>query len=86
MSALARLRKFWLDVHLWLGVGLFIPVVLLGLSGAVLVFHDELERALHPQRYAVTAGHELPPSAFILAAKPALGDSFQISAVQFPLH
>src|SRR5262245_37807354 len=39
--SLARLRRFWLDVHLWLGVGLSIPIVLIAISGALLVFHDD---------------------------------------------
>ena len=33
----SRLRRFWLDVHLWIGVGLFVVLVPLGLSGAALV-------------------------------------------------
>eukprot|EP01035_Chromulina_nebulosa_P040183 gene40183-54333_t len=31
--ALGRLRRFWLDVHLWRGVGLFVVLAPLGVSG-----------------------------------------------------
>ncbi len=84
MNVLARLRRFWLDVHLWLGVGLFVPVVVLGLSGAVLVYHDELERVVHPHRYAVSAGPELAPSLYGAAAADALGARYQITGLRFP--
>lgn len=84
MKVVARLRRFWLDVHLWLGVGLFVPVVVLGLSGALLAYHDELERLVHPQRFAVSAGPELAPSAYVAAARGALDAKYQISALRFP--
>ena len=49
-SVLARLRRLWLDVHLWIGVGLMVVLIPLSVSGAVLVFHDEIDRTLYAQR------------------------------------
>lgn len=44
------------QVHLWVGLGLGLLFIPLGLSGAVLVFGTEADRLLDPARYAVTAG------------------------------
>lgn len=84
MSFTARLRRFWLDVHLWLGAGLAIAIIPLALSGAVLVFHDELERWLAPQRFAVSDGPALQPSRFIEAARGALPENFAPTQVRMP--
>lgn len=42
-----RWRKRWLDIHLWAGLAFGLWLSLVGLSGAVLTFHPELERAFH---------------------------------------
>ncbi len=55
-SVLGRLRRFWLDVHLWIGVGLYLVLVPLGVSGSFLVWHDQIDPMIHPQRFAVSEG------------------------------
>ncbi|MEP2187241.1 MAG: PepSY domain-containing protein, partial [Alphaproteobacteria bacterium] len=42
----------WLlgEIHLWAGLVLFLPLVLLGLSGSYLVYHDEIDGLLSGQR------------------------------------
>lgn len=84
MSVMARLRRFWLDVHLWIGAGLSIPIILLCFSGAVLTFHDELDRLVHPARYAISGEAQLAPSAYVAAARDALGEGFVISGLRLP--
>lgn len=54
MTLPAKLRRVWLDVHLWIGVGLLVALVPLSVTGSVLVWHDQLDRALYAQRYVVT--------------------------------
>jgi len=39
----ARLRRLWLNVHLLIGAGLAALLVPISLSGAILVWHDELD-------------------------------------------
>lgn len=84
MSVLTRLRRFWLDVHLWIGVAAFIPFVILGITGSVLVFHHELEHWVAPHRYELSAGAPLPLAAQIERARTALPDGFVVSAVRPP--
>lgn len=84
-SLLGRLRRFWLDVHLWIGVGLFILLVPLGLSGAALVWHDGLDTVLHPQRFAVSKGDAtLAASAYLDAARKAYGDRATVTQLRMP--
>jgi uncharacterized iron-regulated membrane protein len=49
-----RWRPFWVQVHLWLGLTLGVIGVVIGLSGAVLVFDREIDGLLNPQRYRTT--------------------------------
>lgn len=49
----SRLRAFWVQVHLWLGLTLVVIGALLGLSGCVLVYDHEIEARLRPQRYEI---------------------------------
>lgn len=84
-SPLAALRRVWVQVHLWLGVGLAVLVIPLGLSGSALVFSQELGRAMAPQRYAVTgSAATLPVSAYLGAAQMAFGDRAKAFEVRLP--
>ncbi|WP_047491879.1 PepSY domain-containing protein [Terriglobus sp. TAA 43] len=62
-------RKLWLrralfQVHLWLGVLLSLYVIVIGFSGSVLVWEDELQaRAFRGQSY--DAAHVLPASQIV---------------------
>ena len=66
-SPLARLRRLWLDVHLWLGVGLMVVLIPLSVSGAILVWHDALDHALYANRYAVSGPEASQP---VTASRP----------------
>ena len=67
-SPLARLRRLWLDVHLWLGVGLMVVLIPLSVSGSILVWHDALDRALYAERYAVSGSEAWQPIGAYAAA------------------
>lgn len=62
-------RKLWLrralfQIHLWLGVLLSLYVIVIGFSGSVLVWEDELQsRAFRGQSY--DAAHVLPASQIV---------------------
>jgi uncharacterized iron-regulated membrane protein len=83
MNIAAGLRRLWLNVHLWLGVALFIPVVLIGLTGTVLTFHEELERAVFPARYEVTSGVPAPATELLHSAQAAVGEGFAVTSLRF---
>jgi uncharacterized iron-regulated membrane protein len=83
-SRSGRLRRFWLNVHLWLGLGVAVLLVPVSLSGALLVWHDHLDALVNPARYAVTQGVAQPPSALLASARTALGEGFQPVVVRLP--
>jgi len=55
LESLKRRRKLWLKAHLWLGLGLGLVWALIGLTGSVLVFWQEIDTALNPGLYRVSA-------------------------------
>lgn len=80
-----RLRKLWLDIHLWLGVGLCLLSVPVGITGSVLVWHDQLETLTEPQRYAVSGDARGPAlAAFVDHAMDRLGDGARITQIRLP--
>src|SRR5262245_54588781 len=86
MSIAWGLRRLWLNVHLWLGLILFLPLVVIGLTGSLLAFHEELERVVEPQRYAVSDGPIAAPSVLLAAAREAAGDTFVVASLRLPEH
>ena len=54
MSNAARVRAVWWTLHRWIGVGLAVLLVPISVSGALLVWHDDLDALINPGRYAVT--------------------------------
>ena len=63
----AQLRRLWLNVHLWIGVGLAVLLVPISLSGALLVWHDEINSWIYPHRYAVSGAEVAQPVSTYLA-------------------
>ncbi|HEY4375207.1 MAG TPA: PepSY domain-containing protein [Burkholderiales bacterium] len=65
-------RNAWVQVHLWLGLTLGMLGILIGLTGSVLVYDQEIDALLNPQRYAVS-GREvaLKPSEYLAKATEA---------------
>jgi uncharacterized iron-regulated membrane protein len=66
------IRRLIGQVHLWVGLSLCIPLVVLGLTGSVLVFEDELSTV-----FGAAAGHEaavgaLRPASEVIAAARAV--------------
>lgn len=84
-SPSGRLRRLWLNVHLWIGVGLLVAFIPLGVSGSILVWHDGLDRTIHAQRYAVTGPTvALPAEAYANAARAAFGGAARLTQIRFP--
>jgi uncharacterized iron-regulated membrane protein len=69
----AKLRRLWLNVHLWIGVGLAVLLIPISISGGLLVFQDGIDALINPQRYAVNGAQvSLPPSVYIAKAAEAV--------------
>jgi len=81
-----RLRGLWFQVHKWIGLTLAILIVPISLSGAALVWHDGLDSAINPQRYAAGGEAALGPAAYAASAQSRLGPDERIASVRYPPH
>lgn len=81
----ARLRRLWLDVHLWIGVGLLVALIPLSVTGSALVWHDALDRMLYAERYAVSGAEaRLAPADYARAAEAVFAGRAQLTQVRLP--
>jgi len=67
-------RRALFQVHLWLGVAFGLYVIVIGISGAVLVFRPELQKATFPQFFHVDRGAAREADATTLIR--ALNDAY----------
>ncbi|WP_035485740.1 PepSY-associated TM helix domain-containing protein [Geminicoccus roseus] len=77
-------RRFWLNVHLWTGLVAGLFMVILGISGSALIWHDGLDELLNPQRAASTAAPALPAASYLDSAAAALGEDARLSSLRMP--
>lgn len=81
------LRRLWLNVHLWIGVGLAVLLIPISISGGLLVFHDNIDAAINPARYAVTGTQVALPSVYIDKAAEAVRNepgNLRITGLRYP--
>jgi uncharacterized iron-regulated membrane protein len=80
-----RLKRILSFLHLWCGLLLFVPLVALGLSGSVLVFHDEIDRWSGTAPPAASgAGPARSVAEIIEAARAAVPVGATATAVRIP--
>lgn len=63
-----RVRGVLFQIHLWTGLVLCAPLVVIGLTGSVLVFHHELNDILLPKMPIASLGEAKSPGALLEAA------------------
>lgn len=81
--------RYWLQqIHLWIGLILMLPLVMMGITGAVLVYAHDIEHLLGQGEPDVkTVGEWQSPSALIEAAKAASKEPGRIPiAVRWPIE
>ncbi|MGE0063420.1 MAG: PepSY-associated TM helix domain-containing protein [Xanthobacteraceae bacterium] len=87
-SRTRALRQLWLNIHLWIGIGLAILLIPISISGGLLVFHDEFDGMLNPHRYAVSGPQRaLPLSDYLARAGEAVAgaaDDLRPAALRLP--
>ncbi|WP_316842432.1 PepSY-associated TM helix domain-containing protein [Pedobacter gandavensis] len=75
-SAWQKTRKFFNDIHLWIGLGSGIIVILVCLSGTLYVFNTEFKEMANPELYKVNApaaAKPLPIESLIKQVKESTG-------------
>lgn len=78
------MKKFFAQVHLWLSIPFGIIIAIVCLTGAILVFENELLEISYPSRYFVTEvkGEPLPPATLIRMGREQLPDSIKINGIR----
>jgi uncharacterized iron-regulated membrane protein len=83
-----RLRRLWLNVHLWIGVGLALLLIPISVSGGLLVWKNEIDALINRQRYAVSGPKMTqPPSAYLAKAAEAVAKvpgNLQVTGLRYP--
>lgn len=80
------MRKIFAKIHLWLSIPLGIFISIICLTGAILVFEQEITQALNPKLYRVetTSGNTpLSPSELAEAINRQVPDTLQLTSLQF---
>ena len=78
------LKRLWRNIHLWLGIGLFVLLVPVALSGALLVYHDDIGEYLRTPNGAVAPSRPTDLTLAIANARKAAGDGFNPMSISFP--
>jgi uncharacterized iron-regulated membrane protein len=79
-----QLRNLWFQVHKWIGLILAVLIIPISLTGAILVWHEPIEDAMHPARHAVAGPGTLAPGAYADAARAALGKGEALTKLEIP--
>ena len=88
MSKQRRTFRYWLQqLHLWIGLILLLPLVMMGVTGAVLVYAHDIEHLLgQGEPAAKTVGDWRSPAELIEAARAASKDPTRVPiAVRWPV-
>lgn len=85
------LRQRWVSVHRWLGLVAGLLFAVMGLSGSVLVYYQELDQWLNPALVLPQDRGTIQPMARILAAARARADGRFVHSVypagpDYPVH
>ncbi|MDR2441151.1 MAG: PepSY domain-containing protein, partial [Planctomycetaceae bacterium] len=79
-------RRFFYEIHLWLGIISGIIVFLICLSGCLLVFRDEINRFADPGKYYVSVpaeGQRLPVDE-IISKLEAKNPGMKVTSITIP--
>ena len=84
LPCVTTVRTLWLKAHLWIGLTIALPLIVIALTGAVMVFEEDLDRALNPALSYVTPGDRpLPLDELVTRARTA-HPAAQLGSVTLP--
>jgi uncharacterized iron-regulated membrane protein len=79
-----KIRTLWLTAHLYVGLAIGLVLLVVALSGAALVFEDDIDRATHAAiAFVPPGGQRLPLHDLVTSVNAAYPDS-QVSGITFP--
>ena len=79
------MRRFLVQVHLWLGLTLGVLGIFIGITGSVLLYDHEIDGWLNPQRYAVSGSEvSLDHAGYARSAGQALAGRARVVNLRMP--
>lgn len=85
MARRPSLRQLWWTLHRWIGIGLLVLLVPISVSGALLVYHDELDALVNPKRWTVSGSDlALSPAQYMAAASKVVESNETVTGIRFP--
>lgn len=78
------LKRLWRNIHLWLGIGLFVLLIPIALSGAILVYHDDIDTFMRTPRSGPAAPKLVDLGLAAESARKAAGEGFATRSISFP--
>lgn len=79
-----QLRNLWFQIHKWIGLILAVLIIPISLTGAILVWHDPIDDAMHPARHAVAGPGTLAPDIYVDSAWTALDKGEVLTRLEIP--
>lgn len=79
----ARLKPEFLKYHRWIGLVAGLFLLIQGLTGTLIAFRPELNRALHPAMIVAPSGHPVPLAKMIKAAQAAM-PGYKVTRTDYP--
>jgi uncharacterized iron-regulated membrane protein len=80
------LRKVAFQLHLWTGLAVGAYAVLIGLTGAALVFRPELQARAYPQYFAVRSGADLAEPSVVIGNLAERFPDYRFSGIDYPTY
>jgi uncharacterized iron-regulated membrane protein len=85
MAGRRSLRQLWWTLHRWIGIGLLVLLVPIAVSGALLVYHDEIDALINPKRWTVSGSElALSPAQYMIAASKVVEPNETVTGLRFP--
>jgi len=75
-------RRILLTLHLWLGLAAGIFLIVLGLTGSVIAFENDIDHWMHPELFYVKAGPQTLPEQGLIRRAEAHVAPARVAAVQ----
>ncbi|WP_426991989.1 PepSY-associated TM helix domain-containing protein [Methylomonas sp. CM2] len=77
-----KIRPFWVLVHRYAGLAMTAFLIVVGLTGSLLAFYEELDGLISPHLYAEPAGRQtLPIPQLLDSAEHALGSRARVASL-----
>jgi uncharacterized iron-regulated membrane protein len=81
---MSRLRKFFIQLHLYVGLLVTLTIIVIAATGCILTFEREIDQALHPKGSRVAVGTTTVPLTTMIAAVRQVDPNAQVQLISYP--